>query len=505
MEFKAINFPTEQVEVTPYTILVKLENIDKVVNETLSDDVKIYPYIILWKHFTDESKTSSFESEKKISYVEMKDDVLKTEQLKFNKQIFENDLSQQYSAKYLSLLMKKRHPIVKDTLEFMTDLFYMYREMIGMKSLIDQNAESEYSSDRYFVNVLSRVLFDKKIPFKVFVTQAEYYGPPNSDRELIYPKYGIWSERNSYFLFNPFVYAFPNQIPAYFEDQTFIAFNSNPYFYPFGSKKKYCKYGFVSGTLPHSTSSENQTHVNLIVDKIDLKKQTCNLDVKFHYYGKNKNRVSKNICSKTLLYEGADNDYRKLVKKYYPAYISVSADSTKQGKFLKKFMLDDVKNDGYDPTVLKSYNVEQTNFFDATKPIVTDCQFEVSDFVFSYDDYLILNVGNVLGNQLFYDIKDTLRQNDFYIPYKKKYTYSIKIEIPQGYELENSADLNVKFESNGGKFLAKAAMNKNYLEIETEKNYNFVDYLKKDEKDVKGFLDLATEFTQKKLLLKKKN
>ncbi len=504
IQYKAINFPTSKIETSPDMVNIKRENIEKIVDESLSDDNKTQPYLIIWKTYESAMESSGFNNEKNKNYLEIKDEELKKQQLNLTNYIFDNDLYEQYVATNLKSLIDEKHKKITDTVGFISDLFYMYREMVAMKCITENNSSNEsYAYDKYFVNVVSRVLFEKKVPYKVFLSQAEYYGAPLSANELMSAKYGIYFPRFNYFLFNPFAYTLPNQIPSYFEDQLFVYFNANKHFYPFGGKKKYCEYGFWQGTFPHSTAVENLTHTKIELTDINTQKQNCTLDLKTSYWGKNKNRYTKNICSNTLLYELADNEYRKTIKDKFPTYIDIDVDSDKHDNYLKNFLTDDAKSDGYDFLKLKSFAVNETNFFNAAQPVVTNYSFETNDILTSFDNYIIINAGKLLGSQLVYNRKDSVRQTNFYIPYKKKYTFFIRIEIPNGYTVENISDLSMSFSSTAGKFESKAAINKNYVEVTTEKSYNFVDYLNKDEKDIKGFLDLAIEFNQKKLILKK--
>ncbi len=503
IKYKPVNFPKDRIDVTPYTVSVARNNVERTEDETLSDENKTQPYIIVWKGYKSSQESGAFDKEKDLNYLEISGEDQKKEQLKLTSYLFKDDMAEQFAANNLASLLNKKYPTISDTLAYLNDLFYMYREMIAMRSLTQNSTKEDYAYDRYFTNVVSRVLFEKEVPYKVFVSQADYYGPPNSEHEIVSARYGIYIERLNYFLFNPFLYAFPNQVPAYFEDQVYVSFNANKHFFPAGGKKKYCTYGFWSGTFPHSTADQNLTHTDVTVSVIDLQKQTCNVEITHSYWGKNKNRFTRNICSNTLLYELADNPYRDLIKKHFPYYINIDAEPEKQDGYLKHHLLEDLRADGYDPLVFKSYQVGVPNFFEAEKPIVSDCVFETDKIVVNFDNYLILNLGKLLGNQLAYVQKDSVRQNDFFIPYKKKYTFLISIQVPVGYTTENLSDLDLKFSSPAGKFESKATLKGNFIEIRTEKSYNFVDYSRKDVKDIKGFLDLATEFTQKKLVLKK--
>lgn len=505
IKFKPMNFPTGNVESTPEAISVKRKNIERTHEETLSDDNRSKPYLIIWKSYKSGDESGAFAKKKSGKYLEIRDEELKEEQQKLIRYIFENDMSEIYVSAAIEVMMDRKYKKITDTVAYLNDLFYLYREFVAAKSLTEKNPGNlAVAYDRYFVNVISRVLFNKDIPYKMFITQADYYGAPLSDEELISTRYGIYLERFNYYMFNPFLYAFPNQIPAYFESQTYLTFNANRYFYPVAAKKKYCVFGFWEGTFPHSNAQQNATVSMLKVNISDIKKHVCDIDLTISYDGKNKNRMTKNICSSTLLYEKSDSDYRKLVKKNYPLFLSnEEVEEELHDKYLKNYLLDDVRGDGYSTDKLDSYQIVSDNLYDANKPFETNCKFKSKDFVVDFDNYLILDAGKLLGYQLHYYNRDTVRRMDFYIPYKKMYAVKMEIEIPNGYTVENISDLNLSKITRAGKFESKAEIKDNKIYITTEKNYNFTDYPGKEEREVKAFIDKAVDFTQKKLILRK--
>lgn len=504
IQYKAVNFPESKIEATPFTVKVMRDEVDKILEYPLSDENRNVPYVLIWKKNLKYMENSTFGNLSEKKYSQMNEEEIKKEQLAFISYIYQDEAYQSIYADNLLSLLNKKHDKIADTVSFLNDLFFYYREYIAKRSLTESASSKRIETkDVFFINVVSRVLTEKKIPYKVLITQPDYYGAPESERSLVNIRYGFVLPQLHYYLFNPYFYSLPNQIPAYFEDQQYMSFKANAAYYPSGCGKKNCTYGFSFDQFPHSSAEQNLTHSDIQISAFDLKSQKCKMKVKIAYSGKNKNRMTKSLCSKTYLYERENNEYRSaLIKK---GFINDSPfkEQEKHNKYLEKFLLDDTQGDGYDTEKLNAYSIEETYFFIAEKPLVTQVKFEINNLFNSFENYLVLNVGKLLGNQLSYQQKDVPRQNDFYIPYKKKYEFSINIEIPQNYQIENLSDLNSKFESPAGKFESKATIEGDKLYITTEKTYNFIDYLKKDEKDISGFLNAATDFVQKKLILKK--
>jgi len=504
IQFKAVNFPEDKIEATPFTVKVTRDEVDKILEYPLSDENRNVPYVLIWKKYLKYMESTTFNKSFEKKYAEMSEEEVKKEQLAFISYIYQDEAFQNIYADNLTAVLDKKHGKIEDTVMFLNDLFYYYREYIAKRSLTENsNSKNIQTKDVFFVNVVSRVLTAKKIPFKVFITQADFYGAPESERSLVNIKYGIVLPHLNYYLLNPYFYSFPNQIPAYYEDQKYMYFKANAAYFPSGCSKKNCTYGFNFANFPHSTAEENLTHSDIVISDFNVEKEQCKMNVKISYYGKNKNRLTRNICSKTYLFERENNAFRMALAEKDLINDKAFAEQEKHDKFLKKFLLEDVQGDGYETENLNSYSVFETNFFSSETPLITQVEFDVKNLINGFDNYLILNVGQILGNQLSYEQKDVPRQNDFYIPYKKKYSFNIDIEIPKNYQIENLADLNTKFESPAGKFESKAQVENNKLIIKTEKLYNFIDYLKKDEKDISGFLNAATDFVQKKLVLKK--
>jgi hypothetical protein len=128
---------------------------------------------------------------------------------------------------------------------------------------------------------------------------------------------------------------------------------------------------------------------------------------------------------------------------------------------------------------------------------------EVKDFFVSAGKYVVLNVGQLLGEQL-QPNRDTVRQNNFFIPYRKKYAFRLNIKLPPGYVADDISSLNGKFQSAAGKFVSQASANGDGIVVNTEKIYTFQHYDKGKASEVNGFLALADDFTHLKILLRKK-
>lgn len=501
--YKPVNMAAEQIETSDHELTITRTNVERLSQETLGDDKKTHPYVIFWKHYTSDFASTSFDNIKSPPLLELKGKALDEEYEKINNILFKGWAEPaNKTAQNLIKVLDKDYPTITDTISYLNSLYYYCREMTSVKCLTSENANNTPYDDNHFTRAITTVLSKKKIPYKVFITHEDYFGAPNSLNEIAYPKFGIYIEQLDYFMFDPFLSSEPNLVPPYFEGQSFVAF---PIMTTKERKKdnNSAKFGFFHGTFPYSESSQNLIHSDITIGDIDVKKQNCKVNLKVTYTGNAKSRFTKRICSKTYLYELAANPYREKILKNLIYVDQLKSDSVKHLKYLKKFVLDDITNEGYEPLNLGKIDVDTFNFFDNDKPAIKNYEFELKDFFIAYDKYIIFNAGKLLGSQLAYVTKDSIRQHDIFIPYRKKYSYTIHVKVPENYTVENLQDFNTSYKSGGGKFESTATLNGNVIEIRTEKDYNFTTYSKTEDNYVKSFLESAIEFTQKKLLFKK--
>ena len=175
----------------------------------------------------------------------------------------------------------------------------------------------------------------------------------------------------------------------------------------------------------------------------------------------------------------------------------------KAKKRLNNVVESDLYDDGFDVKKLKDFKVVETNFFDKTKPFVHTSSFSAKNLAWAFNNYIILNAGNFIGQQLIVPEKSKDRQQDFYIPYQKQFVVNVTIPLPEGYSVENLNEFNVKKETPAGSFIAEAKLENNKVIIKTKKAYKFSFYMREDASDVYDFLYEAEKYYNKKMILKK--
>ncbi|HWY34632.1 MAG TPA: hypothetical protein VNX68_08295, partial [Nitrosopumilaceae archaeon] len=344
-------------------------------------------------------------------------------------------------------------------------------------------------------------LFDKRINYRVFITQPDYFSGVKKPSDFIEPYYGVYLPGKPLFLFNP-LYAYdPGNIPAYFENQDFISFSANKYykkyhyfwyfwiyppvgivtlpitlpiFWAVKSKaKKHRKFDFDEGSFPSTKPENNSIVYDIKIKNMDMSANAVQFERKTSYYGKLKLSETHKICAASYLYENAENPYSKMLSGTTKKMVKDKVEIERMEKYLNSLIKANLSDDGFEIKKLNSFQVSEANFFDKSKPFVHASNFTADELVWNYNNYIILNAGHLIGEQLIVPEKSKDRQQDFYIPYPKQFSWSISIPLPEGYSVENLADFNVKKTTSAGGFVSEAKVEGNNVVVNTKKSYFF--------------------------------
>ncbi|HXC06154.1 MAG TPA: hypothetical protein VNZ86_15460 [Bacteroidia bacterium] len=429
----------------------------------------------------------------------------------------------------LQLKYKDRHHT--DTLAYVSDAFYMYREIMNRTLVMGIPSEIMFSNSGVFTNVMARVLMKKRIRHKVFYSQPDYFGDPYPTQHFFNLETGIVLPFHSFYLFNPYHTPDPNVIPKDFEGQGYYVSTANGYFnkckylagwwliYPpayvvllpittpiYLIKKakydRYKRYDLKSGTFPVTDPTDNQIQnvwsiQNLSPDHTDIR-----ISGEARYTGKYKVNEDNSLWTLFKKDHLTRNSYSSLLPLEYnavkPNRKEDSLAQANQQEYLKYSM----DNDGLHVDKVDSFRLQPSGSFDAAKPLVTSYSCTIQNMVWKYDHFLIVSAGKLIGDQL--SIPDTTggRMRDFHIPYKKQICNTFSISIPEHYTVQNMTDFNVKIEKEAGLFQSEAKLDGNILKITTTKIYKFKDYPASGAKEVYAFIDLAQKFREKKLILR---
>jgi hypothetical protein len=528
---------------------VHMRNLDKYKEEILNDNLTQIPYVLISFQYSGATKTDP-------EFVKMTPEEMKKDQDARVKRIYyDRDKEERRLAKRISAALKKRYPKIDDTLAYVNDAYYLYREIVGGEYLYAGYNRLGYKSNFFFVNVMSRVLWSKRITNKVFLSQESHYGGTAKEGDLLEPVYGLVIPKQNYYLFNPLYNLEPGNIPVHFENQTYVSFTASKYYKknkwkwwlaPLGfiapswipqkydknghyglnrqyaelagfgvgfvasivdlvaanaKSKKNRKYDYTKGQFPLSQPSYNQISTDLEIKNLKTEGKPLEIESKHSFYGKMKLMELSKLNNYSDIYNIEKNIYREMLdEKSAPQTIE---QKEKEDKTMKKVFKYDLNEDGFEVDKVTSYSFDQANFFNTLAPLKYSINYTTKDILIESGDYLILNAGHLIGTQLIVGEKSSERTQDFYIPYQKQYTKQITINIPAGYTVQNIEDFTVSKETAAGKFVSKAYVDGNKVVINTTKVYGFQYYDREDVNDIYSFLSVAEQFRNKKLVLKK--
>ena len=102
------------------------------------------------------------------------------------------------------------------------------------------------------------------------------------------------------------------------------------------------------------------------------------------------------------------------------------------------------------------------------------------------------------------DKKEKERKNNVYLTFPRSFVNEIILEIPNGYTVSGLEKLNKKVENETGGFTSVASIVGNKLVVKTTKEYKNYYEPNSNWNKMALFLDEAFQFTQEKVILKKK-
>jgi hypothetical protein len=115
-----------------------------------------------------------------------------------------------------------------------------------------------------------------------------------------------------------------------------------------------------------------------------------------------------------------------------------------------------------------------------------------------------MDIGKLIEKQVKIEDIELDRAYNIYFDNARSFRYKLIFEIPKGYQVQGIEKLSIKAEFAVGGFVSTAKEENGKVIVETYKYYNknFVDA--KDWKDVVSYLNAANNFSDQKILLKKR-
>ena len=209
---------------------------------------------------------------------------------------------------------------------------------------------------------------------------------------------------------------------------------------------------------------------------------------------------SKVFKQKELLLDEIANS--KSGKKYINEVRNAFAEAKKKQKdaFLKE------AKDWFEQEVteLQDFRIDNPGIRHTAPDFVYSSNFQLGGLVKKAGNNIIVEIGKIQGTPLVIKEEQKKRALDVYMPFARSIEYHLEIAIPEGYTAEGVAALNSKVQNETGYFITEATSNGQTVSVKIMKHYlSSYEPLQNFEK-ILAFVNASSEWTNAKLLLKKK-
>jgi len=416
-------------------------------------------------------------------------------------------LKQPYGEYYADLILKhlnKYYKKEKDPQVLINKAFYYFRFLFeeGTKDKTDIN--TSVMSDDHFTMAMARVLKAKKIDYKIMVAVAKSIGTLDDMilKDELYWFLKVEGNKPQY------IYPFHSYSNLLDKETQYEGVDA----YEIGPNVSAEKATISRVKVPASTITQN-THNETITATIseDMDTVTITRDYKL-----------KGHC-KTSYYSFIEyqSEYENQEKEMY--HLNTASSSSKGWKGQQQQtdraaniiadektkqrleILADAVTKDFDLEMYEDFNLVQDGRQFDKQELIFNEEFKVKSLLKRAGNNYLMDVGKLIGSQI--AIKEdemTTRRYDIYISYPLAISYDIKVIIPEGYTIDGLAKLNVKVDNEAGSFIASATMEGTVLKIAVKKEYKESFEKKENWKKMTDFLDACYNFTQAKVVLKKK-
>lgn len=271
--------------------------------------------------------------------------------------------------------------------------------------------------------------------------------------------------------------------------------------------------GIKKGVLPVSTFSQN----------VSLKDITITLNSDFNAFNLVSKSSFKGLMKQSQQYDRMNfydyvyDDYKKYDTYSFIKMIKKKKAKARISKELKA-LIDKLKvkqkenfeknaETDYEFNEINDYefNIENAGRFGLDDPFTYSENFNIeNELIKKAGPNYIFEIGKLIGGQIEIEEKDRNRNSNIYMNYARSYDYKINLNIPEGYTIVGLDKLNKKVDNETGAFISSAKIEGNQLIIQTSKQYKHNFEPKENWKLMLAFLDETNQFTDEKILIKKK-
>jgi len=248
----------------------------------------------------------------------------------------------------------------------------------------------------------------------------------------------------------------------------------------------------LDGTTITAQITEDMAKVKLIVNRSLLgKNKDYYQDALLDYYD-----IEKEEKGTFKMEEVSLKKADLALKKAY-----VDKRQEQKSETLKEMTESDYEFKTNEPGNLK---IEQTGRWAKTSALQYGFTFDTEDLIKKAGPNYIIDIGKLIEGQVKIEGEELERTTNIYFDNARSFTTKISLDIPNGYDVEGLENLNQKVENQFGGFNSSAKVESGKVVIETKKHYDVNFVPQKEWLSIVSFLNAAFNFSEQKLLLKKK-
>ena len=171
----------------------------------------------------------------------------------------------------------------------------------------------------------------------------------------------------------------------------------------------------------------------------------------------------------------------------------------------KELMQNELKDDYDDVDTYDSFRLIKPGIIDRDSALIFNEQFKLNNLISKAGRNYTLEIGKILSKQPKLD-EDNLkpRQMDIHVNYPKTIVYEVELTLPTGYTIEDLKDLNTNLDNDMMRFKVEAQLVGDKLLVKTTKVYKKITAPKAEWPKMVDVFTTAYDFSQKKVVLKKK-
>ena len=211
--------------------------------------------------------------------------------------------------------------------------------------------------------------------------------------------------------------------------------------------------------------------------------------------------IPKNLKKIKINEDRSFSGYWAIINRNY-IYLS---ENEKTNFLVDFFTINGLDNKKVNKYEIKNFDISNNSL---NKPLLINSSITTTDLIEKKEGFTYLKIGKIIGLQsnLF---DEDIRNNPIEISFPNSYDYNIEVDIPKGYKVIDFSELNKTKEyisvdgNSSAKFISKASLKGNKLNIIINEYYKKLKYNKKRYQEFRQVINAAAEFYKSNIILEK--